>query len=123
MANKKFFNSRLEVVKINLKKKIRKFKVGLKNNITLKDVGDITLNNNEIITFKFGRKNYDFGKKNWGFYISQSINSRVKKEGFKIALVKNIYGRYYLMAVSNKKKFKDYCIKEKQKIIKWFIYD
>ena len=27
-------------------------------------------------------------KKNWGFYISQSINSRVKKEGFKIVLVK-----------------------------------
>ena len=42
--------------------------------------------------------------KNWGFYISQSINSRVKA-GFKIALVKNIYNRFYLMAVSNNKKF------------------
>ena len=27
-------------------------------------------------------KNYDFGK-NWGFYISQSINSRVKKRDLK----------------------------------------
>ena len=110
------------MVKVNLRKKIRKFKVGL-TNIILKDVGSIRLNNDEIITFKYGKKNYDFGKKNWGFYISQSINSRVKKEGFKIVLVKNIYDKYYLMAVLNKKKFKEYCKKEKQKIIKWFNYD
>ena len=93
------------MVKIYLNKKVRRFKVGLKKDITLKDVGNLKLNNNELITFKFEKKNYDFVKKNWGFYISQSINSRVKKAGFKIALVKNIYNRFYLMAVSNNKKF------------------
>ena len=68
------------MVKVNLKKKIRKFKVGL-TNIILKDVGSIRLNNDEIITFKYGKKKIMISVKNWGFYISQSINSRVKKRG------------------------------------------
>ena len=113
------------MVKIKLKKKVRKFKVGLKKNIILSDTGSIDLKNNEIITFKFKKFNYDFGKKNWGFYISQSINVRVKKEGFKIVLVKNLFNKYYLMAVARGKKriFLNYCEKEKQKIIKWFDYE
>ena len=65
-------------------------------------------------------KNYDFGKKDWGLY--NSINKfKSEKEGFKIVLVKNIYDKYYLMAVSDPEKFKEYC-KEKPKIIKWFNY-
>ena len=109
-------------MRINKKKKPRKFLINKK--IQLKDMGNILLKNDEQITFIHGKnQEYDVCKKNWGFYISQSINSRVKKEGFKIVLVKNIYDKYYLMAVSDQKKFKEYCKKEKQKIIKWFNYD
>lgn len=113
------------MVRINLKKKPRKYKVGFNNLITIKDIGNISLNKDEQITFLFNKQKYDFTRKEWGFYISQSINRRVKSERFKIALVKNSLNKYYMMAVAiNKKKlFLRYCKNEKQKIIKWFDYE
>lgn len=110
------------MVRISLKKKPRKYKVGLNNLITIKDVGNISLKKDEQITFLFNKQKYDFTHKEWGFYISQSINGRVKSEKFKIALVKNSLNKYYMMAVALNKKslFLSYCKKEKQKIIKWF---
>tara|TARA_B100001093_G_scaffold519121_2_gene606575 strand:+ start:994 stop:1320 length:327 start_codon:yes stop_codon:yes gene_type:complete len=100
-------------------KKPRLFKA---NNIQLKDYGKIKLNPNEMISFvtKSG-KEFDFTAKNWGFYVTSSINSRLKKEGFKIAIVKNKTGKIYITAVEkqNKSLFKKYCIDQEQKVLKW----
>ena len=68
-------------------KKERKFKVGI-NNIMLKEVAKISLNQNEMITFVKEKTEYDIVKKNWGYYATPSINSRLKKNGFKTALAK-----------------------------------
>ena len=72
--------------KVRFKKNIvpRPFVVGIKKKLTIKDMGTVYLAPNEQLTFITENKNrYDVGRKNWGFYATPSINSRLKKEGFK----------------------------------------
>ena len=106
-------------MKTKILKKPRLFTV---NDIKLKDFGKIRLNKNEMISLvtKTG-KEYDFTAKEWGFYVTPSINGRLKKEGFKIAIVKNKSGKIYIMAVEKEKKilFKKYCISQQEKVLKW----
>ena len=62
----------------------RKFLVGKKKNIRIKEVAFLKLKNNEQVVFNcFYPKKYDFVKKNWGYYATPSINSRLKNQGFK----------------------------------------
>jgi len=107
-------------MKLNLLKDPRIFRVG-KKKISIKDFGKIVLHNDEMISFKFSKNdNYDFTKKNWGFYVSQSIRQRMKLNNFTIYLVKNITSsRFYLLAkhIDKEKEFKKYLKKEKIKII------
>tara|TARA_Y100000589_G_C27147487_1_gene627473 strand:- start:53 stop:1270 length:1218 start_codon:yes stop_codon:yes gene_type:complete len=124
MGNKKFLNSKLgmDIMKINLKEIPRKFFVGLKHNIEIKDLGEVFLNDNEQVTFiTEDNKRYDFVKKDWGYYGTPSINKRLKFEGFITALVKNKENAYYIMVVNKDKKslFNKYCKDEDQEIIKW----
>ena len=82
----------------------------------------IHLAEDEQVTFITKKKaEYDIISKNWGFYVTPSINFRLKKQGFKIALVKNKLNRIYIMAVEKKNisKFKKYCKEEDQKVILW----
>jgi hypothetical protein len=66
----------------------------------IKDLGKILLDNNELVTFKTpSGKNFDFVAKEWGFYATPSINDRLKKEGFKTALVVNEINQLYIMVV------------------------
>jgi len=70
----------------------------------LKDIGKIFLNNNELVSFKTkSGKEYDFVAKDWGFYASPSVNSRLIKEGFKTALVVNENEQVYVMVVESDK--------------------
>ena len=110
------------MVEIKTIKKPRIFEVGKNKKIKIKEVAFLYLKNNEQVTFKNeNRKNYDFTKKSWGYYATPSINGRLKKEGFKTALVRNRFNKYYVMVVDNKKlkNFKNYCKTENQKIIEW----
>ena len=103
-------------------KKNRKFKVGFKeNSLIITHIADIKLKDNELVNFKFGKYDYNLVKKNWGFYATPSINSRLKREGFKTALVENSFSDTYIMLVHKLKinKFKKYCKDHKQKIVKW----
>ena len=96
-------------MKIKISKKPRLFTV---NDISIKDYGKIQLNKNEMISFiTKSRKEYDFIAKDWGFYVTPSINGRLKRERFKIALVKNNSGKIFIMAVEKEKMkiFKKYC--------------
>ncbi len=58
------------------------------NEIILKDMGSVWLETDEQITFftESGKKN-DIVKKEWGFYLGNSINWNLKKQGFKTAIV------------------------------------
>ena len=106
---------------ILIKKKSRKFTTGLKKKQVIKDVGIIKIKNNEMVSFQAGNKKFhEVTRKNWGFYATQSINHRLKKI-FKTALVKNTQGKIFLMLVEKDKikKFKKYCLDERQIIIRW----
>ena len=84
-------------LKLDLLDKVRVFSV---KGHEIKDLGKILLDNNELVTFKTpSGKNFDFVAKEWGFYATPSINDRLKKEGFKTALVVNEINQLYIMVV------------------------
>lgn len=101
----------------------RKFLVGKKKNIILKDVGSIFLNTNENITFKtLKKKEYDICKKNWGFYVTPSLNKRLIKFGYRAALVKSKdFNTYAILIVEKEKKksFFKYLISQNMFLICW----
>ena len=110
------------MVKIKIPKNPRIFKVGKHNKIKIKEVGFLYLKDNEQITLvNENKKKYDFVKKSWGYYATSSMNGRLKKEGFKTALVKNKSNKYYIMVVEKTKMsdFKKYCKTENQAVIEW----
>lgn len=77
----------------------------------IKDFGKIELDTDEMISFKTKTgKEYDFAVKEWGFYATSSINGRLSKEGFKTALVKNSFNKYFINIVEREKveEFKKY---------------
>ena len=96
----------------------RSFKV---NEIEIKEVAKIDLNSNEMVTFVKNDKEFDFVAKEWGYYATPSINGRLKKFGYKTALVKNSDGKLFINVVEEEKlnKFLDYLKKEKSEIIEW----
>ena len=109
-------------MKIDLKAPPRKFKVGQADQIEISDCGDIELQANEQVTFITDTgPRFDFARKDWGFYATPSINGRLKREGFKTALVENQKGQIYVMVIESKKieLFNKYCQEENQTIIKW----
>jgi len=95
-------------MKANLKSRPRVFEV---KGHEVKDFGKIFLGDGEMVSFvtKSGRE-CDFAARDWGFYLGPSLNSRLKKEGFKTALVINEKGQVYVLAVERGKmrKFKKY---------------
>tara|TARA_Y100001970_G_scaffold53704_1_gene68065 strand:- start:7462 stop:7803 length:342 start_codon:yes stop_codon:yes gene_type:complete len=108
-------------LKVHKKKKPRIFLVSKKNKIYLKDVGKINLENNENLTITSNnKKNYEICRKDWGYYATPSINERLKKNGFKTALVKQ-KKKYFILLVDKRKirSFNNYCKIESYKIIKW----
>lgn len=106
-------------------------KLGIKNDprvfevkgFKIKDYGKIYLDDGEMVSFvtKSGRE-CDFAAKEWGFYVGPSVNSRLKKEGFKVALVLNNLGQLYVNAVEEDKidEFKKYLkTNQDNKIVCW----
>jgi hypothetical protein len=102
----------------------RRFKVGLKKDIEIKHIANIYLNSDEQVTFFSKKKRqYDFVKKDWGYYATPSINGRLKKFNFLTCLIKNKLTKRFFILVVYKEKinlFRKYIKKEKLKIVGWF---
>ena len=108
-------------MRLKIKKKPRKFTLGINKKIKISDLGKINLKPDEQISFiTESLSAHDVTRKNWGFYATQSINSRLKKK-FKTALVINPLKRIFIMLVERKflKEFKKYCKTENQKVLMW----
>lgn len=88
-------------MKLNLTDKPREF-VAL--GVRIKDFGKVYLAADEMISMvsPSGRE-CDFTAKEWGFYLAPSINSRLRNQGFKVALVRNQQGKLFLNAVEEDK--------------------
>ena len=95
-------------MRLRLRKRPRAFDGG---GVTIKDFGKLQLKENEMISImsKNSRK-YDITAKEWGFYIAPSLNSRMRKYGFKVALILNESNKLFINAVEKDKiaKFKKY---------------
>ena len=70
------------------------------NGHEIHDHGQIILKDGELITLVTPEgRSCDIVARSWGFYLGGSLNSRLKKEGFKTALVLNEAGQIYVNAV------------------------
>ena len=107
---------------MKIKKTNRKFKVGKKKEIMLTDVGGIFLKNDELVTFKDGKKEFDIAKKIWGYYGTPTLNKRLTNFGYMAALTRHkVFDTYAVLIVDIKKKknFLNYLKKEDMQIICW----
>ena len=74
----------------------------------------------EHLTIEVNRKKNEVCAFDWGMYATSSINNRLKREGLKTFIVKNISKKIFVMLVDNKKtkNFKEFIKREKINIIK-----
>ncbi len=89
----------------------------------ISDYGKIMLEDREMVSFvtRSGRE-CDFTAMPWGFYVGPSLNSRLKNQGFKTALVLNERNQIYILAVEEDKveEFKAYLkTDQNMKILTW----
>jgi hypothetical protein len=109
-------------MKIIEKNPSREFKVGCEQSIVLKDCGNIFLETNEQVTFLTAdNAEYDVCRKEWGYYATPSVNDRLKRFGFKTAVVKNSKGQVFVMLVEKEKAFLffEYLEKEDNVLVQW----
>jgi len=81
------------------------------NQIDISHVANVGLEPYEMITFQTpGGRECDFTATPWGFYLGPSLNSRLKSQGFRTALVINEQNRVFVNAVEVDKidEFKTY---------------
>jgi hypothetical protein len=90
--------------------------------IAIADCGDLELRPDEQVTMVTqSGKRMDVAAKEFGFYATPSVNSRLKNEGFKTALVRNARGQVYVMVVDRERRgaFERYCDDEGQTVLEW----
>lgn len=99
----------------------REFSVGSAG-ITLKDCGQLALEADEQVTLvtPYGAE-YDVARKSWGFYATPSVNGRLRRFGWKTALVRGADGRAYVMLVEEacESMFREYLGAEKHRLLCW----
>jgi len=98
----------------------RKFEVG--NRKIIKDCAHIELEPDEQVTFLTDSgAEYDIVRKEWGFYATPSLNSRLLKFGLRAVLIKGKDGKFYIFLIEKEKNdlFKRYLEDEGHIIISW----
>lgn len=106
-------------MKLNIKNEPRLFEVGARK---ISDFGKIELSPQEMVSVvSISSRECDITATEWGFYLGSSINSRMRKAGFKVALVKNQSGKIFVNAVEDDKTelFNTYLINQKSEVIMW----
>ena len=110
------------ILRTQLKRLPRRFRPTDGSDVEIADHGKIFLSADEMVSFvtEAGRE-YDVTRKNWGFYATPSINGRLKKFGWKTALVRGGDRKYYVFLVDalRQHEFSEYIEKEQHQIIEW----
>ena len=98
----------------------RSFTVG---NVTIQDCGKIKLRPDEMVTFVTeSEKEFDFTRKDWGYYATPSLNGRLTQFGLRAALVRSLAThRYYVLVVESgmEDKFENYLSEESSEVVLW----
>jgi hypothetical protein len=90
--------------------------------VTHHDCAHVALEAGEQVTFttRSGGE-YDVARMEWGFYATPSLNSRLKRFGFRSALVKNLSSQFFILLVEKgfESAFEQYLQNESHKLICW----
>ncbi|NRA15624.1 MAG: hypothetical protein HRU04_09020 [Oceanospirillaceae bacterium] len=98
----------------------RKFVVGPKKEVEISHTANVKLDTNEQITlFGVEGSEVDIVKKEWGYYLTSSINKRLASFDIDVYLVQNSSGNVFVMAVEDggNDSFHNYLLQTNQKII------
>lgn len=104
----------------------RTFHVGKEGKVEISDCAHIQLEPDEQITFETSSgSEYDVVRKSWGYYATPSLNIRLKKFGFKSALVKGSGGNYHIWIIEKNKdaELKQYLSDDPHQIVTWLETD
>lgn len=104
------------------KKPPRRFLVGNVETFFMSDCGTLALEPDEQVTLvtESGAE-YDVARKDWGFYATPSLNSRLERFGLRAVLVKNPRGHYFVLLVERGREagFERYLKSERLRVISW----
>ena len=107
-------------------KPVRKFEVGVKEPaIELAHVMDLMLEADEQVTLVAeGGKEVDICKKDWGYYATPSLNSRLKRFGYRCCLVDSAGKKFVHIVDKNKMlSYQNYLDEQKMTIVAWLDND
>jgi len=109
-------------VNVKVHEKARRFTVGLSTQVELSDCAHIALNADEQVTFTTpSGGELDVVRKDWGFYATPSLNSRLVRKGLRAALVRNRLGHFFIVLIEAGKEaaFERYAQDEELTHVTW----
>lgn len=111
------------VMKFIEKNPPREFEVGNAVRFNMKDCGTAALEPDEQVTLttETGGE-YDVARKEWGFYATPSLNSRLPKYGLRGVLIRNtLTDRYFvfLVEIGKEPSFEKYMQQESLEVVIW----
>jgi hypothetical protein len=104
----------------------RVYEVGFGETIQMHDCGELRLEPDEQVTLTTeAGAEYDVARKDWGFYATPSLNSRLEGFGLRGVLVKNRLDRFFVLLMERGKEeaFDRYLAIEELDIICWLDSD
>jgi hypothetical protein len=105
----------------------REFKVGSRDEITLKDCGRIQLEPNEQVTLVTDSgTEFDVARKSWGYYATPSLNRRLQRFNLRGALARGQGGEtYFLLLVErgHEDEFNEYLTTTGMNLVCWLDSD
>lgn len=101
----------------------RRFPVGVVGDITLAHAADIALEPDEMVTFVApGGREYDVTAKDWGFYATPSLGGRLRRFGYRAALMRNRETRHCFVVLVDETRleaFETYLDVEGLEVVEW----
>ena len=100
----------------------RKFEAGNHKIVTISDIGRLQLLPDEQITIANQRgAELDVTMKEWGYYATPSLNSRLLTFGLRSALVRNSMGRYFVLLIDSEMQgsFETYMAEQELTLALW----
>jgi hypothetical protein len=110
-------------VKIRKLEPPREFQAG---SARIRHTADIVLEPGEQVTFVTpGGHEYDVVRKEWGYYATPSLNGRLRRQGFRSALVCNPEGKIFLRLVEREREeaFRAYLAEQQEALLCWLDSD
>jgi hypothetical protein len=123
MVYQRLSYKRLAMVEKDFEREVvRKFYVGNEFPIQISLIKELAILPDQMITLVTrNSKRLDVACKNWGFYATPSINSRLADQNLRVAITENEQGRRYVLVVDVDEimAFEEYCGIQKQRVVSW----